>query len=219
MLIRLKINWKFNFLLVVVGATLTVALPSCADKTVDYGYGEYYVEIVTALDNHSFRLDNSTIIHDSNKTAKQTFASGDRVYMYFSYGNTPSDPIKVHGASKIFSDALKTVKEETIPQQTDDPVHLVSSWIGSYYLNLYFYFEYRYKAHKISLVIDEERVDDSEIHLYFRHDLNGDASGYPSPVYASFDLSKVLGEPQGDRNLFVHFNTTNFGNKIYTFKY
>ena len=212
MLIRLKINWKCKLWLLLV-------LASCSPGVVDYGFGDYYVEFATALENRAFRLDNGHTIYDSNETTEKSFASGDRVYLYFSYGNTLSDPITVHAISKVFSDTLKTMPEETISQQPNDPVRLESAWIGSRYLNLHLYIEYRSKAHRITLVMDEEQVSDSEINLYFRHDTNGDAPGYPTPVYASYDLSKVLGEPQGDRDLRVHFNTTNYGNKTCIFKY
>ena len=209
---RLKINWKYKLWLV-------LALASCSPDVVDYGFGDYYVEIVTALENNTFRLDSGTILYDSNKTAEKTFAAGDRVYLYFSYGDTPSEPITVHAASKIFSDALKPMTEEAIDQQANVPVRLESAWVGSHYLNLHCYIEYRSKAHKITLVVDEEKADDLELHLYLRHNDNDDIPGYPTSIYASYDLSDVLGEPQGDRSLLVHFNTTNYGNKIYTFKY
>ena len=223
MLTQLKISWKSVRSSVgapLVSALLLLFLLSCspADE-VDYGFGEYYVEIVTALENNAFLLDQGRTIYDSNKTARQSFAAGDRIYLYFSYGKTLSDPITVHGAAKVFSDVLKTMAKEAIAQETNDPIQFVSAWIGSYYLNMDFYFEYRSVAHKIDLVIDEKWMDDSEIHIYFRHNKNGDAPGYPISVYASFDLSKVLGEPQGDRTLFVHFDTGNYGNKTCTFKY
>ena len=217
MLTRLKINWKSK-----LAATLFLlaALASCSPTSeVDYGFGEYYVEFATALENNAFLLDKGQTIYDSNQTAKQSFASGDRVYLYFSYGNTLSDPVTIHGSAKIFSDTLKTMAKETIAQETSDPITFVSAWIGSYYLNLDFYFEYRSVAHKIALLIDEKWMDDSEIHIYFRHNKNGDVPGYPASVYASFDLSKVLGEPQGDRSLFVHFDTGNYGSKTCIFKY
>ena len=209
---RLKINWKYKL-------WLLLALTSCSSDIVDYGYGKYYVEFATALENHAFRLDSGQTIYDSNQTAKQTFAVGDRVFLYFSYGNTLSDPVTIHGSAKIFSDALKSMSEDAISQQANEPVRFQSAWVGSHYLNMHIYIEYRSKAHRVALVVDEEQVDDSEIHLYLRHDKNDDPPGYPSSVYASYDLSKVLGEPQGDRSLIVHFNTTNYGEKISTFKY
>ena len=212
MLTRLKINWKCKLWLV-------LALVSCSPDAVDYGFGDYYVEIVTALGDNAFRLDKGQTIYDSNETAKQSYSSGDRVYLYFSYGNTPSDPVTIHAAAKIFSDALKSISAETLSQQANDPVRFESAWIGSHYLNLHIYFEYHSQAHKIALAIDEKRVDDAEIHLYFRHDTNNDAPGYLTSLYVSFDLSKVLGQPRGDRDVLVHFNTTNYGDKTCIFKY
>jgi len=211
--IRLKISWKYKL-------WLLLALVSCSPApVVDYGFGEYYVEIVTALGEDAFLLDNGQTIYDSHKTAKKSFDAGDRVFLYFSYGNNPSDPITVHRASKIFSDTLRTVSEDAMPQQADDPIRLESAWIGSHYLNLRFYFEFHSKPHRISLMMDETQVDDSEIHLYFLHDRNNDNPGYPTLVYASYDLSNLLRVPQGDRVLFVHFNTSNYGNKTCIFKY
>ena len=212
MLTRLKINWKCKL-------WLALALVSCSPDAVDYGFGDYYVEIVTALGDDAFRLDNGQTIYDSNKTAKQSFLFGDRVFLYFSYGNNPSDPIKIHASAKIFSDVLKSMSKANLSQQANEPVRLESAWMGSHYLNLRLYFEYRSQAHKIALSVDEKQVEDAEIHLYFRHDTKNDPPGYPTSVYASFDLSKVLGEPQGDRKVLVHFNTTNYGDKTCTFKY
>jgi hypothetical protein len=80
--------------------------------------------------------------------------------------------------------------------------------------------EYKSEAHKVFLIIDEAQVNNREIALYFRHDANNDTlPGYLSPVYLSCNLSKALGEPQGDRKLLINFNTTNYGNKTYKFEY
>ncbi|MDR1527188.1 MAG: hypothetical protein LBS46_05915 [Dysgonamonadaceae bacterium] len=210
---RLKISWKYKL-------GLLLALVSCSpDPVVDYGMGEYYVEISTALDDHAFLLDNGQTVYDSNGTANRTFDSGDRVYLSFSYGETLSDPITVHGAIKIFSDTLKLTQEDKLLQQKNDPVRFESAWTGSHYLNLKFYMEFYSETHKIALLIDEDHVKDSEVHLYFTHDKNNDAAGYWVSLYASYDLSQVLGEPDGDRMLFVHCNTTGSGNTIYTVKY
>jgi hypothetical protein len=208
----LKINWKCNLWLV-------CALVACSPETVDYGMGEYYAEIVTALENNAFLLDTGQTIRDHNKTARQSFAPGDRVYLSFSYEKDPPDAVKVHGAKKIFSDTLQITPESAIHQQKNDPIRLESAWIGSRYLNLKFYMEYHSEAHKIALLTDAEHRSDPEIHLYFRHDKNNDAPGYLTPIYASYNLAEILGEPQGMQTLFVHFNTTNYGNKTCTLPY
>jgi hypothetical protein len=202
------------------GMLLLSIIAACdSEPAIDYGMGEYYVEMVTAVGNDAFLLDNGRTIRDSNKTAKRSFVAGARVYLSFSYGESPDDPITVHGAFQIFSSILKTMPETTLSQQKQDPIRLESVWLGSHYLNLKFYMEYRSTAHKLSLLADEKLFLTPETHLYFSHDKNNDSPGYSTAIYASFDLGEILGEPQGDRTLLVHFNTTNDGNKIYTFKY
>jgi hypothetical protein len=200
---------------------LSTVVACTSDPDIDYGMGEYYVEIVTALGSDAFRLDNGSTIRDSNKTARRSFSAGARVYLSFSYGNNPADdPITVHGAFQIFSDELKTMPEATLAQQKRDPVRLETLWLGSHYLNLKFYMEYRSAAHKLALLTDEAQATPStEVHLYFSHDKNNDIPGYPTALYASYDLSKVLGEPQGERTLLIHFSTTNNENKIYKLNY
>ncbi|GHV55605.1 hypothetical protein FACS1894182_00190 [Bacteroidia bacterium] len=192
---------------------------SCSSESIDYGFDEYHVEFATALENNAFLLDTGQTVYDGNQTAGRTFASGDRLYLYFSYGIAPSDPITVHGAGKVFSDTLRTASENKILQSPNDPIRFESAWVGSHYLNLKFYMEYHSQTHKLALVIDEALLNQPEIHLYFMHDKNNDAPGYPAALYASYNLSSVLGKPEGNRTLFVHFNTTNYGNKICTLKY
>jgi hypothetical protein len=192
-------------------------LASC-DSVVDYGLGEYYVELATALDEPAFRLDNGHTVYDSHRTAGQSFASGDRIYLNFSYGASPSDPITVHGAAKIFSDTLRTQPADQLSQQKNHPIRFESAWTGSHYLNMKFYIEYRSQTHKIALLTDEALTNNPEIHLYFTHDKTNDTAGYWTPLYASFDLSRILGQPLGNRTLSVHVNTPTADN-IYTITY
>jgi hypothetical protein len=193
---------------------------SCASSpAVDYGLGEYYVEIVTALEQDGFRLDTGKTVYNVDKGDNHAYEPGDRVYLNFSYLEGSSDQITVHGAAKISTGELKSLSTQTIASYPDDPVRLESAWTGSCYLNAQFYIEYQSEAHKIALMIDENTVNDPEVKLYFRHDKNNDSPGYLTPAYVSFDLKKVLGEPLGNRSLTIDFNTTNYGNKTYTFKY
>jgi hypothetical protein len=190
---------------------------SCTPQPVDYGLGEYYVEIVTALGDNAYRLDSGETIYAVRKETDKPFEAGDRVYLTFSYLDNHS--VRLHGASKIAQGDLKALSGEEIQQQADDPIRLVSAWTGSYYLNLQFYMEYNSQSHKIALVTHEWNVNEPEVDLFFRHDPNNDPPGYPAKVYVSYDLSKVLGEPQGNRIIRIHFNTINYGNKTCQFKY
>jgi hypothetical protein len=190
---------------------------SCEKEAVDYGLGEYYVEIVTALNDNAFRLDTGKTIYNTNKETYKDFKEGDRVYLNFSY--LENDQIAIHGASKISSGELKAVAQNDFAGYADDPVRLESAWLGSHYLNILFYMDYKSVKHTIALITGELQKNDPEVNLYFRHDKKDDPAGYPTKVYVSFDLSKVLGEPQGDRTVHVRFNTTNYGDKTCEFKY
>jgi hypothetical protein len=183
---------------------------------VDYGLGEYYVEIVTALGEDAFLLDTGKTVYGGGG---KSFEPEDRVYLNFSYQEESSNQITIHSSAKISKGNLNAVKETGIPEYANDPIRFESAWIGSHYLNLRFYMEYKSEIHKIALITDSVRVNNPEIDIFFRHDKNKDKPGYFTPVYVSFDLKEVLGEPRGDRTLRVNFNTTNYGDKTYAFKY
>jgi hypothetical protein len=199
---------------------LLLFLSSCSDSaSFDYGFGAYYVEIVTAVEKNVFLLDTGKEIRNVNEKNNAAFEPGDRVYLIFSYMEGKKDEIEIHSSTKIFQKDPDVVQKGEIANYANDPVSFRSAWIGSHYLNLHFYIEYKSESHKIFLIMEESQANDKEIKLYFRHDVNSDASGYLSPVYASFNLNDALGEPRGDRILLINFNTTNYGDKVYKFKY
>ncbi|MDR0413056.1 MAG: hypothetical protein LBH61_04565 [Dysgonamonadaceae bacterium] len=196
------------------------SLTACSDSdAVDYGLGAYYTEIVTAAGDRVFLLDTGQSVRSVGKGTADALEAGDRVRLLFSYLNGKTDEIVIHSATKIFRADLNTVRPEAIPLQANDPIAFESAWIGSHYLNLQFYMEYQSEAHKVMLSLAASEANDREPRLYFRHDRNGDAPGYLLPVCVSFDLSRALGEPKGDRTLLINFNTTNYGDKTYKFKY
>ena len=96
---------------------------------------------------------------------------------------------------------------------------LESVWPGSHYLNMQFYLNYKSEAHKIGLLTDSTRLGSDTLLIRFIHDTNNDPPGYPSHAYLSFDLKEVLGDPGKSRPISVQINTSNYGNKTYTFDY
>jgi hypothetical protein len=193
---------------------------SCSDSTsVNYNLGAYYVEIATAQGEHVFLLDTGNSVRNVGRKNEGTFATGDRVYLVFSYVDGKTGEIEIHSSAKIFQKDLNVVRREDISNYANDPVVFESAWIGGHYLNLRIYMEYKSEAHKVFLIMDESQVNSGEIKLYFRHDVNNDAPGYLSPVYISCNLGKALGEPRGEQTLLINFNTTNYGDKTYKFKY
>jgi hypothetical protein len=192
---------------------------ACTSESVDYGLGEYYVEIATALEKNAFLLDTGKTVRNTNGKTDKSYEPGDRVYLNFSYTENSTSEIIVHSSAKISKGVLKAVKAKEITESMNDPVRFESAWMGSHYLNLQFYIEYKSEAHTIALITDESKVNDSEVKIYFRHTNNNDSPGYPSAVHVSYDLSTVLGEPLGDRTLLIDFSTTNYGNKTYKLNY
>jgi hypothetical protein len=191
---------------------------ACSTDQVDYGLGEYYVEIVTVLNDDAFLLDNGKIVYVSKK-GDYSFESGDRIYLNFSYSDKNANQIVINTFSKISKGKLNVIGEKEILEYGNNPVLFECAWIGSHYLNIQFYMEYKSEPHKIGLLVDKMHVDDQNVNLYFRHNKNNDKQGYPVLVFASFDLNEILGEAHGNRTLLVNFNTTNYGNVTYKYKY
>jgi hypothetical protein len=199
--------------------TVFCLLLSCTPvDTVDYGLDDYQAELATALATpNDFLLDTGLEVHNSNTGFKQTYNKGDRVYLRFSFVDNRT--VFLYSASKVTSGVLKADTPANMANYKSDPVRLESAWGRSGYLNVKFYMDYKATPHKLALVVDEAELNAQEVDLYFNHDSAGDTPGYPLAAFVSFDLSKTLGQPLGERTLRVHFNTTNYGNTTYTYKY
>jgi len=195
---------------------------SCEDKTVDYGLDKYYVEIATAHSNNMFLLDNGKKIFVTSDENKKEYASGDRVYINFTLlENTASGDynVKLNGSSKIPQGKITLTNINGISAASKEPVILESVWLGSHYMNMQLYINYKSESHKIGLLTDSTSLKSDTIRLYFHHDKNNDPPGYPTHSYLSFDLKDVLGEPGNSLPVSVQINTSNYGNKTYDFTY
>lgn len=191
---------------------------SCEDP-IDYGYGQYYVEIVTALGDEIFELDNGQKLINTNASYPTAFEAGQRILLRFSYVEGCKDKIKIRFAGRLIQGVLDTVEQEKILAHPNDPVKLESLWIGNHFLNILFYIEHKSEPHSVVLWVDKLKVDKNKIDIYFLHNINNDEKGVFTFMSTSFDLSSVLGQPQGEKTIKIHLNTTNYGNKIYEFNY
>ncbi len=175
--------------------------------------------MATVLDQNAFLLDNGTILYRSDKQNYLSFESGERVYLNFSYLETYSNHITIHYSYKVHQGILNVVSSDEISKSVNDLIRLESIWMGGHYLNLQFYITFKSEAHKISLIADESKINGSDIEIYFRHDINNDPPGYPALILTSYDLKEVLGEPKGDRKIWVHLNTSNYGDETFQYIY
>jgi len=196
-------------------------LCSCKDKTVDYGLGAYFVEIVTVQGENQFLTDNGkTLVTTENK---KNYITGDRVllnYTLLSSTDSGNDfNVKINGSAKIPLGKLTLTNDSAIKASPRDPVQLESVWIGSAYLNMQLYINYMSASHKVGLIADSTLLHSDTLRLYFTHDTNNDPPGYPSYTCLSFDLKNILGSPAKMRPISVQINTGNYGNKICEFMY
>ena len=201
----------------------TSILFSCKDKTVDYGFHTYYVEIATTQNKNEFLLDNGKLIVATADENQKTYAFGDRVLLnYTLLSPTASNgdyTVRINGSTKIPLGNFALSNDSSIQAAAKEPVLLESIWLGSHYLNMQFYINYMSVAHTIGLLADSTRLESDTLRMYFTHDTNNDPPGYPSRAYLSFDLEDILGAPGNARQISVQVNTGNYGNKSYDFEY
>jgi hypothetical protein len=171
------------------------------------------------VDDHAFLSDTGESLYEVEAKNHKSYDTGQRVLLTYSYSEKTAASydraIFVHSSSSIALGELKPLDQKEIDRLPNDPVRLESVWIGSHYLNLRFYMDYKSETHGVKLVCDPNEPNK----IYFRHDNNNDPPGYPVFILISFDLSKVLDKPQGDRSLYINLNTNNYGNKTYELKY
>ena len=208
---------KFIFSVILAGF-----LFSCENKTVNYGLDTYYVEIVTAQNANEFLTDQGKLLVATSGNSSSSFATGDRVLLNYTLLSTTSGDncsVRINGAAKIPLGKLTLTNDSVIRSSSKEPILLESVWLGSHYLNMQFYLNYKSQTHKIGLLADSTRMENDTLRMYFVHDTNNDPPGYPSHVYLSLDLKDVLGDPGKARPLSVQINTDNYGDKTYGFEY
>ena len=206
--------------LVLIG--ILFSLLGCEDYSHDYGFDRYYEEIVTVLEKKVFLLDNGQTLLSTTEL-RNPAKDGERVLLHYTllpeqttgYDHT----VRINGAGSVANADLEAVAPDSVRLMKNEVVRLESLWIGSHFLNMQFYIDYHSKAHSIGLVADRLSLDADPVEIYFKHDPNDDPKGFPSHLYASFNLKDVLGTPQRNKNIRIHINTSNYGEKTYDLVY
>ena len=208
-----------------LGITLSALFffSSCENRTVDYSYDKYYVEIATAQAENRFLLDDGKTIVVTNEEKSKAYTTGDRVLLnYTLLSETISEnelTVRINGSVKVPQWQPVSTDENAIHTAAKEPVALESIWLGSHYLNMQFYLNYKSETHKIGLLVDSRYLNSDTIRMYFTHDSRNDPPGYPAHTYLSFDLENLLGAPEKAQTILVEIHTRDEGNKIYEFKY
>lgn len=203
---------------------LTV-LFSCEEDKIDYGLGEYYEEIATVLNDSAYLLDSNISVVNINayRRGEKSPEAGKRVLLMYSYTNMEIPPydraVIVHSVSELSTGELKLVGRKDIDSLRADPLRLESIWLGSRYLNMQFYLNFKSEVHSVGLFTDSIGLHNDTVHIYFKHDSNNDPPGYPVHSFLSFNLGKVLGNPEKKKILSVKVKSDNYVDEIYEFVY
>lgn len=150
---------------------------------------DYLVDFATLLTegaDYRFILDNGRVLWPS-ETVDYKGTEGERVIL--SYTPLQGDTIEVKAISALFTGKIQ---DEGYPEKyADDPIKLVSVWVGGGYLNLIMEVEYHSQPHSLALLRDPLSPSTD---LWLSHSRNNDPPGYRQRMYASFNLLSLHNE-------------------------
>jgi len=199
---------------------IAIFLGGCEDNSYDYGLDRYYVEIVTAIEENTFLLDNGETLYG---VTGLKIKKDERILLHYTLLDEKTDgydhTVRINGIGPVINGPLYTTSEEEIQYLVREPIRLQSIWLGSHFLNMQFYINYHSKPHSVAFFVDRVAVNDDLVEIHFQHDSHEDPTGFPSHLYASFDLKEVFGEPQQNKQIRIFVNTSNYGEKTYDFVY
>lgn len=102
-----------------------------------------------------------------------------------------------------------------------DPVEVLSMWMGLDYLNMIFAIKAQNERHSFHFVEDEVTTDEEtglrEVHLSLYHDDGGDVQAYTKRAYLSIPLRQYAGE--GITKVAVRFSLYNYSGKEVTYNF
>ena len=185
---------------------LLLLLLGCNDE-VDYGIGEYRVDLVKVISGSEFSLLNNdeTLLRSSNSL--RSYKEGDRILLNYSYSES-GNFVKINTATTVFCDTIIDLSK--VKNIGNDALTLENCWLGLNYLNITCSFDYYKEKARVALILERTSIDNKTCYLSFRYDKNEDTSGSLRRLYASFDLEELLGKPKGEKKIIVSFNASNY---------
>lgn len=130
--------------------------------------------------------------------------------------------VRLNDVYEVLTKAIFNVTKATQDSIGNDSIGIEDIWIGSDYLNVQFVYAGNNKTHYINLVNDTSKVfSDGKIHLYFRHNSNGDSPVYLKSGIVSFNIKSLQTGASGSLlNLVIHVNVPNqAADKTYSLSY
>ncbi len=190
----------------------TLLLFGCNDE-IDYGLGEYRVDLVKIISGNTFSLLNNEETKLYSPFSLNGVTSGNRILLNYSQTGEQNDgyKIKINGIQFVASGTLENADYVAIG---NSPIVFESAWIGLNYMNISFFGDHHSQTPYAKLLL--ESVIGSTYHISFRYDKRNDPPGVRTHYYTSFDLSPLLGPPGGGKTINVCFNASNYKPEYYT---
>ncbi len=205
------------------------SLAGCRDTSEPESVTPSFSDIVTyegtGADGAVFTLlpanDNTPItLTTATSVDPKQYEPQSRVYIrYTSLSGKPyqSGEINLSYIANINTGALKALDMSQHPDWNATGVYLYSIWRSGPYINLHARLPYNPEPRKIALVIDKERLDDTDAHLYFMHVTKPEYDTFERDYFMSYDMSEFLSEHSPER-LTVHVNNTNMPQSEFKFE-
>ena len=215
-------------------AAILSLVTACDRNEMNSDLPESEINIATVVNPHAesnffFRLDNNKLMYvqDCNFAgyipkdgqrivANYTLLSDKRATHLYDYD------VYLNDVYTVLTKGIFNVTKATQDSIGNDSIYIDNMWVGSDYLNVEFAYAGDNKMHYINLVNDTSKVfTDGKIHLYFRHNSNGDAPIYIRGGIVSFSLKSLqTGASSTSLNLVIHVNIPDkAAEKTYEFTY
>lgn len=196
--------------------TLAMLLTGCTSDVVDYGLGDFRIDLATVTSDRNLLLDNQVTLTPTNIVIPTDYKANSRVMVNYRRTETSganSYKISINSIAAVNSSTIKPITQ-SLP---DDPILAESLWIGGDWLNLRIGFEYFGKTHSMELA--QRIVSNSDtIYLELHHAKNGDTPGYWVKTYLSFPI-KSYAKKGVSVPIKLRVNSAKEGIKYFRFDY
>lgn len=205
-----------RFLWYILSIQFLILLSGCS-KTVDYGLGDFRLDLATVSEEGGSRyylLDNQFKLYP-DRVVSSSMKTGSRVllnYIINSAKNDSSFTVSINSVSAINSGSIKPV----IAALPDDPLRVESVWLSGDWLNFRLSFNYYSVKHSIDLFENKSIVNDT-LYLELHHSRNGDSEGYWVNTYISCNLKSF--SKKDTIPVKVRVNTADSGYKFFNYRY
>lgn len=197
-------------------AGVLLLLSSCKKDGDSYYMGVSYGNVEASGTAYNIRTDDGTMLYvQETSCVGVTVDDGDRVMASYTileevetgYNIRLNFLQNILTKTPVYLSQIAPTEQEQIG---NDPVNVLALSFGGKYLNvkMELFREDPQLAHRIELVVDEQRSDDQNVYLTLRHNAYEDPTSIATMQRVSFDLSGLV--PEGQQEIMVYVEWTDY---------